>query len=116
MSGTGVHEHGETVVLSEVADELIADLPQHHAGRAARTLFTGNSQRATVIALASGSELAEHDGPRAATLQVVRGSVRLRTADREWPLAQGQIAAIPAVRHSDQAETDAAFLLTVALH
>ncbi len=43
MSTTEEHEHGETVVLGEVADELIADLPRHHAGRTARTLVTGES-------------------------------------------------------------------------
>jgi quercetin dioxygenase-like cupin family protein len=116
MNSTGEHGHGETVVLAEVADELIADLPQHHAGRTARTLFSGASQRATVIALAADTELAEHDGPRAATLLVVRGDVRLRTADQEWPLTAGQLAPIPAARHSVHADTDAAFLLTVALH
>jgi quercetin dioxygenase-like cupin family protein len=115
MNSTGEHEHGETVVLTEVADELIADLPQHHAGRTARTLVTGESLRATVIALASGSELAEHDAPRAATLQVLRGSVILRAGDREWPLAEGQLATIPSERHSVHAVTDAAFLLSVAL-
>ena len=115
MSTTTEHEHGETVVLGEVADELIADLPRHHAGRTARTLVTGESLRATVIALAAGSELAEHDAPHAATLQVLRGSLRLRAGEREWPLAEGQLATIPSERHSVHADTDAAFLLSVAL-
>ena len=115
MNAEAEHEHGETVVLGEVADELIADLPHHHAGRTARTLVTGESLRATVIALAAGSELAEHDAPRAATLQVLRGSVRLRAGEREWPLTEGQLATIPSARHSVHADTDAAFLLSVAL-
>ena len=109
------HEHGRTVALRDVADELIADLPHHHAGRTARTLVTGASLRATVIALAAGAELAEHDPPHAATLQVLRGTVRLRAGEREWPLTEGQLATIPSERHSVQADTDSAFLLSVAL-
>lgn len=116
MNSTDEHQHGETVVLAEVADELIADLPRHHAGRTARTLVSGTAQRATLIALAAGTELAEHDGPRAATLLVVRGSVRLRAGEREWPLDEGRLTTIPPARHSVHADTDAAFLLTVALH
>ena len=53
MNSTDEHQHGETVVLAEVADELIADLPRHHAGRTARTLVSGTAQRATMIALAA---------------------------------------------------------------
>ena len=115
MSTTEEHEPGDTVVLGEVADELIADLPRHHAGRTARTLITGESLRATVIALADGNELAEHDAPHAATRQVLRGSVRLRAGDREWPLTEGQLATIPSERHSVHADSDTAFLLSVAL-
>ena len=46
---------------------------------------------------------------------MLRGSVRLRTGEREWPLTEGQLATIPSERHSVHADTDAAFLLSVAL-
>ena len=35
--------------------------------------------------------------------------------ERRWPVTQGEIVAIPPVRHSLHAETDCAVLLTVSL-
>jgi quercetin dioxygenase-like cupin family protein len=49
------------------------------AARAALTLVAGAGAplKQTMLALRSGEHLAEHDAPGAATLQVVRGRVRL---------------------------------------
>ena len=58
----------------------------------------------------------QHDAPSAATLFAVRGRIRLQAGEREWPLEAGQLIPIPPQRHSVHADTDAAFLLTVALH
>jgi quercetin dioxygenase-like cupin family protein len=116
MTHHGSPGHGEMVVLAELAKTMIADLPAHDAGRSARTIVTGTSMRATLIALAQGHELAEHDAPPAATLYVVNGRIRLQAGDREWPLEAGQLIPIPPQRHAVHADTDAAFLLTVALH
>ena len=110
------HGHGEMVALAELADDMIADLPQQPAGRSARTVVTGTALRATLIALAQGHELAEHGAPPSATLYVVRGRIRLLAGEREWPLEAGQLIPIPPQRHSVHAESEAAFLLTVALH
>ncbi|WP_158073273.1 hypothetical protein [Amycolatopsis sp. CB00013] len=38
---------------------------------------------ATLIVMAEGAQLAEHDSPPAATLHVITGSVRLSTHDHE---------------------------------
>jgi quercetin dioxygenase-like cupin family protein len=105
----------ETLRLAEVADQLIADLPNHPAGRAARTIVSGLAMRAVVIALRQGTELAEHDSPAAATLYCIKGSVTLRTNGRDWPLAAGELVPIPPRRHSVVAHEDAALMLTVAL-
>jgi quercetin dioxygenase-like cupin family protein len=72
--------------------------------------------RATVIALASGAELAEHESPPAATLQMISGEARLHTAGQAWLLHDGEVVAIPPERHALSAITDAVVLLTVALH
>ena len=106
---------GEAVGLEGLADELLADLSNQSAGRAARTILSGPKMRAVVIALAEGTELAEHDAPPAATLHVLRGSVTLRAGERDVPLAAGELAPIPPERHSVQAHADSAVLLTVAL-
>lgn len=109
------HENPDMVVLSELADALVADLPNHPAGRAAKTILSGTVMRAVVVALKEGVEMSEHDSPPAATLFVIRGRVTLRSGDREWPVQAGQLMQVPPQRHAVQAHTDSAFLLTVAL-
>ena len=116
MTRTTPHDGSEVVPLDEAADTLLADLPNHPAGRTANTILTGTVLRATMIALAEGTELAEHDSPAAATLQVVRGRVALHSGEREWRLSAGQVMPVPPTRHSVHAATDAVVLLTVALH
>jgi quercetin dioxygenase-like cupin family protein len=103
------------VVLSELAAALVADLHNHASGRTARTIVSGSVMRAVVIALREGAELAEHDAPAAATLQVLHGRVSLRAGERDWTIYPGQLVTIPQERHSVHAHADAAFLLTVAL-
>lgn len=105
----------EVEQLSRLATELLAQAGEHPAHRAARTIHSGSSLRATVIALLSGTELAEHDAPPAATLQVLEGEVRLHWQGDERILSEGEITDIPPVRHALMARTDAVVLLTVAL-
>ena len=114
--GEGFNETAEMVVLSELADALIADLHNHPAGRSAKTILSGTTMRAVVIALKEGAEMSEHDSPPAATLYVIRGKVTLRSGERDWPLYPGQLVPIPPHRHSVEAHSDSAILLTVALH
>jgi quercetin dioxygenase-like cupin family protein len=109
------HETPEMVMVPELADALIEDLPNHPAGRTAKTILSGTVMRAVVVALKEGAEMSEHDSPPAATLYLVRGSVSLRSGDREWPVEPGQLIPIPPQRHAVQAHADSAFLLTVAL-
>ena len=112
------HESGgsaDLVVLSELADTLIADLQQHPAGRTAKTILSGTVMRAVVSALKGGAEMSEHDSPAAATLYVIKGNVTVRAGEREWPVSSGQLVPIPPQRHSVVAHADSAVLLTVAL-
>ncbi|MDQ0946883.1 quercetin dioxygenase-like cupin family protein [Streptomyces phaeochromogenes] len=106
---------GEVTELPAMGERLLADARSANSGRAARTVVALPGLRVTLIALASGSELAEHEAPGAATLTCLTGRVTLGTTDRTWPLGQGDIVAIPDQRHSLTAETDAAVLLTVRL-
>ncbi|HLL07671.1 MAG TPA: LuxR family transcriptional regulator [Nocardioidaceae bacterium] len=105
----------EVVALGALGSELLAEARQASSGRAATTVATGPSQRATVIALVEDAELAEHDSPPAATLQVLAGSVRLLSAQQEWLLRAGDLVPVPPFRHSLTANADAVVLLTVAL-
>ncbi|WP_327694977.1 cupin domain-containing protein [Streptomyces sp. NBC_00459] len=112
---------GEVTNLSAMGEQLLADARSTgsansgSSGRAARTVVALPGLRVTLIALAKGSELAEHEAPDAATLTCLTGRVTLRATDRAWPLGQGDIVAVPDERHSLTAETDAAVLLTVRL-
>jgi quercetin dioxygenase-like cupin family protein len=108
-------DHPAVTQVETLATELLHQAREHHSHRAARTLVTGTALRATLIALAEGAEVAEHDAPTAATLQVLTGRVRLHTRNQEWTLDGGQLATLPPERHGLQALTDAAVLLTVAL-
>lgn len=101
--------------LGALAAELVADLASHPSGHTARTVVTGPSMRAVVIAIAAGGGLAEHEAPPAATLHCLAGEVTMSSGDQEWPLRPGQLVEIPSARHSVQAHTDAAVLLTVSL-
>jgi len=105
----------DVVHLPELGRDLLTQARYHHSRRAAKTLVSSPSMRATLIALALGAELAEHDGPPAATLQVISGQVRLHTDERQWRLGEGEVVAIPSARHGLEAATDAVVLLTVAL-
>jgi quercetin dioxygenase-like cupin family protein len=101
--------------LADLADSLIADLPNHKAGRTAKTVLSGSVMRAVVIALAEGADMNEHDSPTAATLYAITGEVTLSTSTSEWTIRPGELLTIPRQRHKVHARTDAAFLLTVAL-
>ncbi len=105
----------EVEQLPRLGVELLELARDHSSQRAARTIHSGDLLRATVIALVSGTELAEHDAPAAATLQVLHGQVRLHWHDGERILDQGEITDIPPARHALRANTDAVVLLTVAL-
>lgn len=105
----------ESVSLIRLANEQLEAARSSTAGRAAHTIHGGHDHllRQTLIALADGRELAEHQSPGQATLQVLVGRVRLRTGDDEWTGEQGDYLVIPPERHSLHADSDAVVLLTV---
>lgn len=105
----------ESLSLNQLADEQLAAARAASAGRAAHTIHGGHDHmlRQTLIAIAGGRELAEHDSPGQSTLQVLRGRVRLRTSDEEWQGGSGDYLVIPRQRHSVHADEDAVVLLTV---
>ncbi len=103
---------------------LIA-LGRHHleqarrasSGRSAETVYGGHehSLRQTLIAMRAGEELAEHENPGEATVQVLVGRVLLRAGNAEWNGSPGDLLRIPDARHSLDAVEDCVILLTVAM-
>ncbi|HLS26946.1 MAG TPA: LuxR family transcriptional regulator [Beutenbergiaceae bacterium] len=109
----------QTVSLSDLGAQLLTEARQSRAGRAARTIHGGRDHtlRQTLIAMASGQHLGEHDSPEEATLQVLTGHVRLHFSDRRvWVGHSGQHVVIPQVRHDLTALEDAVVLLTTIVH
>ena len=104
-----------TTSVTELATSLLAEAKQSHSGRAAHTVYGGREHglRQTVIALADAHELAEHESPGEATLQVLTGRVRLTAGDDSWEGEAGDLLVIPPRRHALAALSDAAVLLTV---
>jgi quercetin dioxygenase-like cupin family protein len=105
----------EGISLTSLATELLGRARESHSGRAARTVFGGQEHglRQTLIALIGGHDLAEHESPGEATLQVLAGRVRLTAGEDAWEGGVGDFVAIPPVRHALAALEDAAVLLTV---
>jgi quercetin dioxygenase-like cupin family protein len=75
-----------------------------------------NVLRQTVVALAAGAAMSEHENPGEATLQVLAGRVRLGAAGESWEGRRGDLIVIPQARHDLQAIEDSVVLLTVAKH
>lgn len=103
------------VSLTDLAREHLEFARTSNSGRSAHTVFGGHehSLRQTLIALAAGHDLDEHEAPEEATLQVLQGRVRLVSGDSALEGSAGDHLAIPAARHALHAEEDSAVLLTV---
>ena len=86
------------------------------SGRSAETVFGGHEHmlRQTVIVLTAGSALDEHENPGEATIQVLRGRVRLTAGQVAWEGRTGDFLIVPDARHALHAIENSAILLTVS--
>ncbi len=101
--------------LADLADEQLEEARGSSSSRSAVTIHGGSdrSLRETVIALLSGHALSEHESPGEATLQVLRGRVRVTSGQEAWEGRVGDHLVIPPDRHDLAALEDAVVLLTV---
>lgn len=106
----------ESVSLTSLGSEKLAEARQARSGRAAHTIHGGHDHdlRQTLVALVAGQGLAEHDSPGEATLQVLQGHVRLTAGDDAWEGNVGDHLTIPPVRHALDSIEDSVIMLTVA--
>jgi quercetin dioxygenase-like cupin family protein len=105
----------ESISLTSLASEKLAEARKTNSGRAAHTIHGGHTHelRQTVMALLAGHELAEHDSPGEATLQVLQGHVHLTAGDDSWDGKTGDYVTIPRQRHALRAVEDSVVMLTV---
>lgn len=81
--------------------------------RAAQLVAHDGPLRQSVIALCEGSELAAHNSPPAATIQVLSGRVRVQLEDEvQAEAAEGDLLVLSHERHAVVALADSTFLLT----
>ncbi|MEO8775489.1 MAG: cupin domain-containing protein [Candidatus Nanopelagicales bacterium] len=102
--------------LTALARQLLSKARSSSSGRSAQTVFGGHEKalRQTLIAIASGRLLDDHENPGEATVHVLTGRVRLSTGEASWEGSPGDLLIVPAARHSVEALEDSAILLTVA--
>jgi quercetin dioxygenase-like cupin family protein len=102
--------------LTALARQQLVVAKAASSGRSASTVFGGheNIMRQTIIALAAGQKLSEHDNPGEATVHVLQGRVRLGSAGEAWEGSPGDLLIVPDRRHDLEALDDAVVLLTVA--
>jgi quercetin dioxygenase-like cupin family protein len=107
----------ETVPLTELAAQMLDAARGSEARREGRTIHGGREHalRQTMIALVAGEGMHEHESPGEATLQVIRGRVRLDAGSDSVELGEGDYLVIPAVRHSLAALEDSVALLTTSM-
>lgn len=99
------------VALSDAVTTAIAQARKAPNGRHAELLIHDGPLRQTVIALQQGVNLGEHNSPPAASVQVLRGRLRI-SGDEPMELSTGQIASLTHQRHAVEAKDDSVFLLT----
>lgn len=105
----------EVVSLRGLADEQLDAAHSARAGRAAHTVYGGKEHalRQTVLALAAGNRLDDHESPGEATLVVLHGRIQLGTAANVVEGAIGDFLVIPDEVHNLVAVEDSVVLLTV---
>lgn len=98
--------------LDRLAAEHLAAAQESPNGRSAELIVHDGVLRQSVLALTAGTQLAEHNSPHAASLQVLVGAVRVTGFDTDEPLQAGELSVLTHQRHAVTALEDSVFLLT----
>ncbi|MEV1006048.1 cupin [Streptomyces sp. NPDC049881] len=99
--------------ITQLADTHMALAREADHGRSAHLFLHDGPLRQSVIALTAGCVLEEHNAPPAASIQVLRGRVRLVASDGvAADLEAGHVMRVPHSRHALTAVHDAVIILT----
>lgn len=98
--------------IAALTEEYVEAASSSPHGRSAELVLQDGPLRQSVLGLAEGAELAEHDAPPAASVLVLKGSIEIVSASGTIALETGMITEVPRERHSVRAVVASAFLLT----
>ncbi len=106
----------QKISLDALARQQVDMAASAGGGHTADTVYGGHEKvlRQVVIGMTGHAVLTEHENPGEATMQVLRGRVRLSAGDLSWEGRAGDLLIVPDARHSVEALEDSAVLLTVA--
>jgi quercetin dioxygenase-like cupin family protein len=107
----------EIVALGILGEKLLAEAQSASSGRYAVTIHGGHvhSLRQTLIGVAAGHTLDEHENTGEVTLQLLRGRARVVAASDGVELAAGDYVVFPLKWDSFEALEDTVVLLTAAV-
>ncbi len=82
----------DAISLASLVDEHLDKARAASSGRSAHTVYGGHEHalRQTLIALAAGRGLHDHESPGEATLQVLRGRLTLAGGEEVVEVAEGR--------------------------
>ena len=108
----------EVMRIEELAATHLASAQSSDSGRSSVTVYSrsGARLRQTLIALAAGRVLGEHQSPGDASLYCLQGHVLVRADESEVELRSGDLIAVPPQRHLVHAREASVLVLSVALH
>jgi quercetin dioxygenase-like cupin family protein len=107
----------EIVALGVLGEKLLAEAQSVPSGRYAVTIHGGHAQslRQTVVGVAAGHVLDEHENTGEVTLQLIRGRARVVAASDAVELVAGDYVVIPLKWDSFEALEDTVVLLTAVV-
>lgn len=105
------------ISLQAKARELLKNAQKASSGRAADTIVGGHEKRLrqTVVALRKGAVMSVQSTSGEATLLGISGRLWLKSGNTRWFGREWSHLVVPDGAFEVEAETDATFLLTVAL-
>jgi len=102
--------------LSDIAANQLEIAQDSADGLSSQTLVGDDEGKIkqTVVALTEGHTVASRTSTEHSTMQVLSGSVRVRTTDGLEEASEGELLEVPTDPHVIRAETDSTVLLTEA--
>src|SRR5665213_3236073 len=98
----------EKFSLTALARQQLELAKNTSSGRASHTVYGVHEHalRQTVIALAAGQMLDEHENPAEKTIHIFTGRIRLAAGDSSWNGSPGDLLVVFDARHTLEAVED----------